>query len=149
MNLDDDINRTQGCANRNGHRSGQSANAAIAEIAKAVRLHRQLAVESKADLQAALPVLSETLSHHSGQSAKVAAILQSVWAGELSDNLAGLDGRVAQAVIAMIAARAYHGGDADALLAPLIHRTPNGCANRNGGDADALLRPLQPEGRQS
>lgn len=94
----------------------------IAEITKAVRLQRQLADQSKADLQAALPVLTETLSHQSGQSAKVAALLQSVWNGELSDNLASLDAKVAKAVVAMIAARAHLGGDADSLLCPLLNR---------------------------
>lgn len=94
----------------------------ITEINTAIRLHRQLAVESLAHLNDALPVLNETLAHHSGQSAKVAAILQSVWNGEMEDNLAGLDTRIAQAVIAMIAARAHLGGDADPLLAPLLNR---------------------------
>ncbi len=92
----------------------------IAEITKAVRLHRQLAEKSIADFETALPVLKETLAHQSGQSAKVAALLQSAWNGELCDNLASLDSKVAKAVIAMIAARAYLGGDADPLLATLI-----------------------------
>lgn len=92
----------------------------IAEITKAVRFHRQLADQAKADLQAALPVLTEILSHQSGKSAKVAAILQSVWNGELCDNFACLDTKVAKAVVAMMAARAHCGGDADPLLATLI-----------------------------
>ena len=103
MNLDDDINP-------------------IAEITKAVRLSRQLADQAKADLQAALPVLADTLAHQSGQSAKVAAVLQSVWNGELSDNLASLDSKVAKAVIVMIAARAHCGGDTDSLLRPLLNQ---------------------------
>lgn len=94
----------------------------IAEISKAIRAHRQLAAEAKADLQAALPVLTETLSHQSGQSAKVAAVLQSCWNGELCDNFASLDAKVAKAVIVMIAARAHCGGDADSLLRPLLNR---------------------------
>lgn len=94
----------------------------IAEITKAVRLHRQLAEQAKLDLGAALPVLSETLSHRSGQSAKVAGVLQSLWNGELCDNLASLDSNVAQAVIAMISARTHCGGDADNLLRPLISK---------------------------
>jgi hypothetical protein len=79
----------------------------IAEFSKAVRLHRQLADQAKADLMAALPVLTETLSHPSGQSAKVAVILQSCWNGLLCDNLASLDAKVAKAVIGLIAARAH------------------------------------------
>ena len=94
----------------------------IAEITKAVRLSRQLAVESKADLKAALPILADTLGHRSGESAKVAAILQSCWNGELCDNLASLDAKVANAIIAAISARAYLGGDADTLLRPLLNR---------------------------
>ncbi len=94
----------------------------IAEISKAVRLHRQLAEKSIADLETALPVLDETLAHHSGRSAKVAALLQSVWNGELCDKLASLDAKVAKAVVAMIALRAHLGGDADSLQRPLLNR---------------------------
>ncbi len=94
----------------------------IAEISKAIRAHRQLAHQAKADLEAALPVLTEALGHQSGQSAKVAAVLQSCWNGELCDHLAGLDAKVAKSVVAMIAARAHCGGDADSLLRPLLNR---------------------------
>jgi hypothetical protein len=86
----------------------------IAEITKAVRLHRQLAEQAKADLKTALPVLTEILSHQSGKSAKVAAILQSVWNGELCDNLASLDTKVAKAVIATIAVYAQLSSETEA-----------------------------------
>ena len=122
MNLDDP-NRTPQGARIETRPSGSTANCgagSIAELHSAIRLHRQLAAESIVDLEAALPVLKETLAHQSGQSAKVAAILESVWNGELCDHLAGLDTRIAQAVIAMIAARAHLAGDADEILRPLI-----------------------------
>lgn len=86
----------------------------IAEITKAVRLHRKLADQAKADLKAALPILTETLAHQSGKSAKVAAILQSVWNGELCDNLACLDTKVAEAVIATIAVYAHLSSETEA-----------------------------------
>ena len=61
-------------------------------------------------------------SDRSGQSAKVERILQSIWGGELCDTLSGLDPNVAQSVLAMITLRAQLGGDADALLRPLLNR---------------------------
>lgn len=92
----------------------------IAEITKAIRLHRQLADQARADFQAALPILTKALSHNSGQSARVAAVLQSLWNGELCDNLCGLDTQIAHALVAAIATRALLAGDADSLLAPLV-----------------------------
>lgn len=116
----------------------------IAELTKAVRLHRQLADQAKADLETALPVLNETLSHSSGQSAKVAVILQSVWNGELCDNLAGLDTKVAQAVISLIAARAHLSAETAAdfhSTVPLLKET---VAHRSGQSAKvaALLQSV-------
>lgn len=96
----------------------------IAEITAAVNLRRQLATTARANLEAAVPVLIEALRHHSGQSAKVEILLWSVWTDghlvNLSDCLAGLDACLAQAVVAMISARAYLGGDADDLIRRII-----------------------------
>ena len=107
----------------------------IAEIIKAVRLHRQLADQAKADLVIALPILTETLSHQSVQSAKVAVVLKSCWNGVLCDNLASLDTKVAKAVIALIAARAHLSSESVAdfhSAAPFLKET---VAHRSGQSA--------------
>jgi len=46
--------------------------------------------------------------------------LWSCWNGDLCDALAGLDANLAAATVAMIAARAHLGGDADCLLRQII-----------------------------
>ena len=153
----------------------------IPELSKAIRLHRQLATEARAEFQAALPVLAEILSHDSGlsakveklerilnsiwnaehsknpfpaaevaqsalavvtgQSAKVATLLQSCWNGELCDNLAGLDAKVVQAVLAMITLRAFADparADYKSAL-PILRET---LAHRSG-QSDKVERILQ------
>lgn len=96
----------------------------VAELTAAIKFSRQLATTARADLTAAIPVLIDALRHHSGQSRKIEKLLWSVWsdtyAVNLCDCLAGLDARLAQAVIAMITARAHMGGDADDLLRQII-----------------------------
>ena len=107
----------------------------IAQISKAIRLHRQLADQAKADLKTALPVLTESLSRQSKQSARVAAVLQSCWNGELCDNLAGLDVKVAQAVIAILAARAHLGCEFDAGLKSAVPVLKETVAHHSGQSA--------------
>lgn len=97
---------------------------ALGELTAAVNLGRQLAAPARADLIAATPTLVNAIRHQSGQSAKLERILWSCWNDEhpvsLSDALAGLDPKLAQAAVAMIAARAHCGGDADDMLRAII-----------------------------
>ena len=74
----------------------------IAEPSAEIRPQRQHADQAMDDFIAALPILSKTLAHSSAQSAKVAILVESCWSGELCNTLAGLDPRVANAIIAMI-----------------------------------------------
>jgi hypothetical protein len=99
----------------------------IRELTAAIALGRQLATTARADLTAATPVLIDALRNKSGQSRKIEKILWSLWNDEhpisLCDNLAGLDTKLAQAVIGMISARAHLGGDADDLLRQIIDQS--------------------------
>lgn len=99
----------------------------ISELAAAIALGRQLATQARANLEAATPILIDALRHHSGQSAKLARILWSLWNDEhtvnLCDSLAGLDAKLARAAVALIAARAHCGGDADDLLRVIIDQS--------------------------
>ncbi len=99
----------------------------IAELTAAIRLGRQLAAQARADLTAATPTLIDAIRHQSGQSTKLESILWSLWNDEhpvsLCDTLAGLDPNLAQAAVAMIAARAHCGGDADDMLRTIIDAT--------------------------
>ena len=97
--------------------------AVLAELAAAIQLQRALAKQARAELETSIPILVSAIRHHSGQSRKIETILWSVWGGELCDALAGLDTGLAQAVIAMITARAYLGGDADGMLRQIIAET--------------------------
>lgn len=96
----------------------------ITELTAAVRLGRQLADQARAELTAAMPVLIAAIRHGSGQSAKLETLLWSVWNDDhqvsLCDALSGLDAKLAQAAVAMIAARAHLSGDADDLLRRII-----------------------------
>jgi len=95
----------------------------IAELAAAIAVHRQLAAFARTELEAATPALIAAIRHGSGQSAKVEAILWSCWNGELCDALAGLDANLAEAAVAMVAARAHLAGDADDLLRKIIQQS--------------------------
>lgn len=96
----------------------------VTELTAAIQLGRQLANQARAGLTAATPILIDALRHHSGQSAKIERILWSCWNDEQSVSLCytltGLDSRLAQAAVAMIAARAHCGGNADDLLREVI-----------------------------
>ena len=95
----------------------------IAELAAAIAARRQLAAQARTNLEAATPALIATIRHGSDQSAKVEAILWSCWNGELCDGLAGLDANLAEAAVAMVAARAHLAGDADDLLREIIRKS--------------------------
>ena len=96
----------------------------VAELAASIKLGRQLAATAHAELEAATPILIDAIRHGSGQSAKLERILWSCWnddhAVNLCDALAGLDAKLAAAVVSMISARAHCGGDADDLLRKII-----------------------------
>jgi hypothetical protein len=99
----------------------------IAELTTAIALGKTLADQAWADLTAAIPVLVEALRHQSGQSRKIENLLWSVWSDthpvKLCDALAGLDISLAQAAVAMVAARAHLGGDADDLIRTIIDQS--------------------------
>lgn len=98
----------------------------IAELTTAVKLSRQLAAQACADISTATPILIDAIRHGSGESRKIEALLWSSWndhAVNLCDNLSGLDARLAQAAVAMIAARAHMGGDADGILQEIIQQS--------------------------
>lgn len=95
----------------------------IAILAASITRQRKLASQAHAVLAAETPRLVDAIRHGSGQSAKIEAILWSIWNGELCDALAGLDTTIAEAVVAMIAARAHMGGDADDLIRTIINAT--------------------------
>jgi hypothetical protein len=96
----------------------------MAELATSILLGQKLANQARADLVEAMPILIEAIRHGSGQSAKLTRILWSCWNDDhsvnLCDSLAGLDARLVQAAVTMIAARAHLGGDADDLLRAII-----------------------------
>ena len=95
----------------------------IAELTAAIAARRQLAAYARTNLEAATPALIAAIRHGSGQSAKVEAILWSCWNGHLCDALAGLDANLAEAAVAMVAARACLAGDADDLLREIIRKS--------------------------
>ena len=90
----------------------------IAEIYKAIRSRKKLETQVRGDFQSALPVLKDVLSHQSGQSAKIEHLVEGCWNGEHRYCLACLDPKIAQAVVAMIAARARCGSEADPIRPP-------------------------------
>lgn len=99
----------------------------ISDLANTIRRQRELAGQARAELIAATPVLINAIRHHSGQSGKVEKILWSCWNDEhpvsLCETLAGLDSDLTVAVLALIAARAHLGGEADELLRTIIDQS--------------------------
>lgn len=96
----------------------------VIELLLSLHRGRELAAQSRTDLENATPVIIEAIRHHSGQSRKIESILWSLWnddyAVNLCDALAGLDAKLAQATLAMISCRAYCGGVADDQLKKII-----------------------------
>ena len=96
----------------------------LAALTAAIRIHKTLTEKARAELIDATPVLVAAIHHRSGQSRKIEALLWSCWNGEnkvgLCDALSGLDIPLAQALVAMIAARTFMGGDADDMLHRII-----------------------------
>lgn len=99
----------------------------IAELSATIARQRLLAADARAALTAATPSLVAAIRHQSGQSRKVEVLLWSLWNDEhpvsLGDALSGLDSELAVAVLAMIAARAHGGGEADDLLRSIIDQS--------------------------
>lgn len=95
----------------------------LAELTASIHRQRELASQARAAFEAAILVLIPAIRHRSGQSRKIETILWSCWNGELCEHIAGLDTKLAEAVIAMIAARAHLAGDADAMLRRIIAET--------------------------
>ena len=95
----------------------------IAELKAAITLQWTLGVKARGDLEAAAPSLIKAIRHQSGQSEKLETLLWSLWNGQLSDALAGLDTNLAVAAVAMFSARAFLAGDADCLLGQIIRES--------------------------
>lgn len=99
----------------------------IAELTAAIALGKTLADQARADLTDAIPVLVDALRYQSGQSRKVEALLWSTWNDthpvNVCDALSGLDSKLAQAAVAMVAARAHLGGNADELIRQIIDQS--------------------------
>ena len=89
-----------------------------------IRRSRTLADAAGESLKANCSVLVTAIRSGGGQGRRVEELLWSAWNGDyktgLCDSLTGLDSAIAEAVIAMLAARAHMGGDADNLLRQLI-----------------------------
>jgi len=100
---------------------------ALAAVLQQARQSRQLASKAKADLIEAAPLLTQAIGSGSGQGQRIERLLWSIWNGEnkvgLCDDLTCLDSKLAQAAIALLAARAHLGGDADSLLSDIIARS--------------------------
>lgn len=100
---------------------------ALSDLFASARHSRTAAQHSAVALFDASPILIRAIRGRSGQGERVAAIARSVWNGchqvGLCDALAGLDYPVAKAVIALIAARAHMGGDADELIRVILEES--------------------------
>lgn len=94
------------------------------EIHQSIRRARTLAAKAKNTFQSSHSVLIAAIRSGGGQGRRVEELLWSTWNGDyktgLCDALTGLDPAIAEAVIAMLAARAHMGGDADDLLRKVI-----------------------------
>lgn len=99
----------------------------IEELHQQIQTSRRLAEESAANLEANIPLLVRAIATKSGQGRRMEGLLWSVWNDEhkvnLCDTLCGLDPDLAQAVIALVAARAHMAGDADGLIRRIIEQS--------------------------
>lgn len=109
------------------HATTQSDEEAIAAFKEALAKSAARRREARERMVAASPILIRTLRTGTGQSEKVSSIIWSTWNGEnqvgLDDALCGLDTDIAEAVVTLIAARAYLGGDADDLIRAVLHES--------------------------
>lgn len=109
----------------------QEREAALQSFFAATRQSRILANTSKAKLEEASPLLIQAIATGSGQGAKIEEILWSVWNGDnktgLCNSLTGLDSNLAEAVLALLAARAHMGGDADPAIKRIIDSSGSQC----------------------
>lgn len=96
-------------------------------LLKAATRSRKLRKEAMADLLEATPMLIKAITTGSGQGQRIERLLWSTWSGQhkvgLCDDLTGLDPHLAQSALAMLAARAHMGGDADPLIKTIIEET--------------------------
>jgi hypothetical protein len=94
------------------------------EVLCSIRRSLMLADAAGESLKANCSVLVTVIRSGGGQGRRVEELLWSAWNGDyktgLCDSLTGLDSAIAEAVIAMLAARAHMGGDADDLLRKII-----------------------------
>jgi len=92
-----------------------------------IRRSRTLADAAGESLKANCSVLVTAIRSGGGQGRRVEELLWSAWNGDyktgLCDSLTGLDSDIAEAVIAMLGARAHMGGDADDLLRKIIENS--------------------------
>ena len=93
----------------------------LAEINAANR-RRELAEQARAKLEAASPALINAIRCGT-TSLELQNLLASIWGGQLCVQLTSLDSDVAEAVVAMIAARAFLGDDADYLFLEIMTET--------------------------
>lgn len=111
--------------------SPQERDEALQNFFTAARQGRILANSARAKLEEASPLLIQAIQCRSGQSAKVEEILWSVWNGDnparLCDCLCGLDTKIGEAVLALLAARVHLGGDADSLIQKIIDQSGTTC----------------------
>lgn len=97
---------------------------ALASFFKTVKASEQAAVLHEAELIEHSPVLISVLRGDTGQSEKVRNIIRSCWNGDhqlgLCDVLCGLDHKIGVAVLALLSARVYMGGNADDLIRHIL-----------------------------
>ena len=93
----------------------------LAELNEANR-RRELAEQTRAKLEAASPALINAIRCEK-TSLELQNLLASIWGGQLCVQLTSLDSDIAEAVVAMIAARAFLGDDADYLFLEILNET--------------------------
>ena len=93
----------------------------LAEFNAANR-RRELAEQARAKLEAATQTLIMAIRYGEA-STEIENLLVSLWSGSLHRDLTHLDTDIAEAAMAMIAARAFMGEDADCLLVRIINET--------------------------
>jgi hypothetical protein len=93
----------------------------LTEFHEAIRKH-QFANQARAKLEAATPLLIHAI-RCSEASPAIEGILCSVWNGQLCNQLPSLDTNLAEAILAMIAARVHMGEEADVLLGKILYET--------------------------
>ncbi len=108
---------------------------ALDSFFKTVRASQKSASEAENSLKSHSDTLIRAIRAGSGQSEKVSRIIRSVWNGNhktgLCDDLCGLDYNICEAVVALISARVFMGGEADGLIRHILCKS---------GEMERLLR---------